>query len=156
MLERELALELGLRELYQSGAMLSRKEHDVINTTKALESKQLSIRSAEDNALFQRISAAAIHREAHRLRSSGPSVVSARNRLEQITSNGPPGNQLPSQHIKIVAEVERDKELEDELRSIQRSIRSSKHTLDKNANARNATFGFLTQEVNYISSSGYY
>lgn len=152
-----------MRDLEQSGAMLSKKEFDVINTRKSIEHKQLAIKSAEDNAMFQKISAAAMHREVSKLHNAefratvGSRVSSSRAPLPLRSRHGSVDstalNLGPTKHLSAAFD-DSNKKLENELRSIQQSIRCSKQSLNKNATARVATFGFLSDEVNYMSNSG--
>lgn len=141
-----------------SGTALASKEYEVVSTGKALENKQLALRSAEDAALFQRISAAAAQREAERYRSKNTSTTSRFGREPLPTRGGDSRNRTPAARFPPHPSMthvsnDHDKDIENELRLIQRSIRSSKHSSNSTSSARVATFGFLSDEVKYISNN---
>jgi hypothetical protein len=158
--ERERVLELGMRDMHQSGNQLVQREYEVVTGSKAMESKQLALREAEDAALFQRVSAAKVHREASGAaravrfgQGQGQSQGHGHGRsagTAELASRLPPPPQKQTANDPYSAE---SMQIEQELKNIQRSIRSSKFSSTKSSSARAATFGFLSEEVNYITNN---
>ena len=153
-----------------SGSHLAQKETEILSAVNAIENKTLALRTAEDEALFKKITAGAYIRQAtlqardsssrqHNasfrpysdMRENIGSVAVRQNEPARIESAGYTKTLPPSPPSSGGAYFgsDADRRVVNELKSIRRSLAISKLATAKSSAANRSSSQFTTTDYNY-------